>query len=186
MLSRRFSGWSYASSRLYLSPFAWIDRGPSAYAAPRPPAYVAEQLGAFRRWGTGRTFANFVYDGLRGFDYGAYAAALRAAAAPGVVDSQPPSLVVTSPVGAPAHAPGRTASISGTATDDMALRSILWRDSQGHSGFAQLTPDLTATDGAAVRWVISGIPVASGGTRVWLRAEDIKGLATVATTDLVR
>jgi hypothetical protein len=67
LLSRRFSGWSYASSRLYLSPFVWIDEGQSEFEKARPPVYVAEQLAAFRKWGIGGEFANYAYRGLRGF-----------------------------------------------------------------------------------------------------------------------
>ena len=61
--SRRFSNWDYAWSRVKVSPFAWIDDGPksSSFDDARPPAYVGEQLLAFRKWGMGGEFANFVY-----------------------------------------------------------------------------------------------------------------------------
>jgi hypothetical protein len=66
LLSRRFSNWKYASSRLHLSPFSWISSGAgSDFERARDPQYVAKQLAAFRKWGTGREFANYAYNGLR-------------------------------------------------------------------------------------------------------------------------
>ena len=68
-------------------------RRPSRHRGP--PAYVAVQLAAFRRWGMGGMFAVYAYGGLDGkFDYRPYVAGMQAAAQPGSVDSQPPTLVV--------------------------------------------------------------------------------------------
>ena len=55
-LSRHLSNWSYASTRINISPFAWIDgdvANEGSFTAPRDPAYVAEQLAFFRRWAMG-------------------------------------------------------------------------------------------------------------------------------------
>ena len=70
--SRGFENWEYASDRVHLSPFSWLDAGPdetSEFDDPRPPEYVAEQLEAFRKWGTGGEFANYVYGGLDPAEY---------------------------------------------------------------------------------------------------------------------
>ena len=64
----------------------WINSGTTSFQSVRPPAYVAEQLDAARRWGMGRMFADFAYGDLERFDYGPYDAAMRAASRPGVVD----------------------------------------------------------------------------------------------------
>jgi hypothetical protein len=184
LLSRRFTNWDYASSRLNLSPFSWIDQGPHLpFDAARAPAYVAEQLAAFRRWGTGGSFGNYAYNALTPrFSYAPYASALRDASKPGSVDSQPPQMT---PTGTP-QVKGGHASIAGTATDNFAVRVIHWRDDRGDSGTAQLTPDDSTGDPAAVTWKVSGIPVTRRGTRIWLLAQDIKGLSTVASTSAHR
>jgi hypothetical protein len=185
LFSRRFSNWSYASSRVQLSPFAWIDAdNRQAFTRARPPAYVAEQLAAFRRWGMDGRFGNFAFSSLEGsFDYAPYAAGLSAAAKPGTVDSELPQIAVT---GSSSQKKGDKADIQGTASDDFAVRVVRWRDEQGHSGTAQLTPDDSAGIGGAVTWKVSGVPVGARSTRIWLLAEDIKGLATVAGTTVTR
>jgi hypothetical protein len=58
VLSRRFSNWRYASSRLHISPFSWISSGRTTWEQARAPEHVAAQLDAFRTWGTGRELAN--------------------------------------------------------------------------------------------------------------------------------
>lgn len=179
-LSRELSNWDYASSRVHLSPFSWIDAGPkpSAYDDARPPAYVAEQLRAFSRWGAGGEFANFVYGGLGRFDFGPYAGAMRAASAPVDVDRSPPSLQGT-----------RVASgaLAGTASDNLAIRVVRWSDDRGRSGAAELTwqpsagEPATGTAATPTRWTIGAKaphPKARS-VRVW--AEDIKGYASQPT-----
>ena len=79
--SRGFENWEYASERVHLSPFSWLNDGPdetSEFDDARPPEYVSEQLEAFRKWGTGGEFANLRLRrpgsrrvrGLRGRDAG--------------------------------------------------------------------------------------------------------------------
>ncbi len=185
-LSQRFSNWDYASSRLDVSPFSWIDPGSLASEAVRPPAYVAEQLAAFRRWGTGGEFGNYSFRGLNRFDYTPFEGALRSASAPGVVDSTPPTTTITSPTGAPAVVHSDHVDLAGTATDDYAVRVIRWRDGRGHSGTAKLTPDTASPDGALVDWTIDGIPLESGRNTIWLRTEDIHGLGQLVSLDVNR
>src|SRR5205809_5364776 len=91
-LSRRFTNWTYASSRLQVSPFAWIDAGTTPFEKARSPDAVARQLAAFKRWGAGGVFADYAYEGLGDrFDYTPYENALRQASIPDRVDRRPPS-----------------------------------------------------------------------------------------------
>lgn len=121
MFSRRLSNWAYASSRVFVSPFAWIDAGPSEFERARDPDAVAEQLRSFRTWGTGRQFANFAFAPLGEFDYGPYANALRDAATPAIVDTEPPVVTVTS-VGRS----GPSVDVTGFATDNLGIREVRW------------------------------------------------------------
>jgi hypothetical protein len=185
-LSRRISNWDYASSRLFVSPFSWIDAGPrsSEYDDARPPAYVATQLAAFRKWGMGREFTNYAYGGLRSFDYTPYVSAMQAASTPAVVDTAPPVLVVN---------PARAASsgslaLDGTATDNLAIRFVRWRNGRGDSGTARLTWDVLSGDYNSrynwrTRWSAPAIPLEPGQNQITVTVEDIKGLtATQAIT----
>jgi hypothetical protein len=187
MLSQRMSGWADASSRVDVTPFAWINAGPSDFERARPPGYVADQLAAFRRWGTGGAFANYSYGPLGRFDYAPYASAMRAASRPGVVDRTPPRIAIAEPAGTvPLRAAGESFDLSGSASDNFAVRAIRWRDDHGHRGVAVLTPDTASSDGSAVSWSIRGIPLAPGRTTIWLRAVDIKRLSTVTSVRVAR
>jgi hypothetical protein len=189
LLSRRFSGWSYASSRLYLSPFAWIDEGQSEFEKARPPVYVAEQLAAFRKWGTGGEFANYAYRGLDGFDYGPYLRAMKAASTPGRVDSKRPGLSIT----ARSRRSGdpHRVDLQGFATDNLAIRAVRWRDDRGRKGTAKLEWIVDSGDAESgwnwrMKWWVKGLRVPARPTRIWIRAEDIKGLATVRSIRIPR
>lgn len=84
-LSKRWANWAYAETRFFISPFAWIDPGPSAgeFDDARPPAYVAAQLTAFHKWGEGNTFGLYTqHIDERDFDYTPYVPALQAASTP--------------------------------------------------------------------------------------------------------
>jgi hypothetical protein len=176
LLSRSLSNWSYASTRINLSPFAWISSGLIASDAARSPAFVAGQLAAFRRWGMGGAFANYVYNGIGAFDYAPYVAGLQAAAAPGIVDPQPPALSVASATRA-----GSVASLAGSAMDNMGIRAVRWQTADGNSGAARMTwvvtgGDYTTTYQWRMDWTAS-VPVASGHP-VTITVEDIKGNQT--------
>jgi hypothetical protein len=183
-LSRRLSNWDYASSRLFVSPFSWIGPGPraSAFDDARPPAYVATQLAAFRKWGMGGEFANFAYGGLGDFDYTPYVRAMQAASTPAVVDAKPPSLVVD-PARAASAAPVASLALGGTATDDLAMRFVRWQNDRGGRGTAQLTWDVLSGDYRSgykwrIRWRAPAIPLQPGVNQITVTAEDIKGLTT--------
>jgi hypothetical protein len=146
LFSRRISDWRYASSRLFVSPFSWIDAGPSpgSFDDARPPAYVREQLLAFRRWSMGGEFANFVYgDHLQTFDFTPFASAMRQAGTPAAVDPEYPTLDVTSQM----TSSGPPPLIEGTAHDNLAIWAVRWHDNRGGSGVAKLNwtiaPDMT-------------------------------------------
>jgi hypothetical protein len=188
LLSRRFSNWKYASSRLYLSPFSWISSGGSDFERAREPDYVAKQLAAFRKWGTGREFANYAYNGLRAFDYSPYAPAMRAASAPGQVDSIPPGLSVT---GRSIDAARNRLSLSGFATDNLAIRAVRWSDGARRSGVARLRWIVESGDPRSgwdwrMRWTAGDIPLSGRSTMIRITVEDIKGLTTIRTVRVRR
>jgi hypothetical protein len=178
--SRRFSDWDYAWSRVQVSPFAWVDEGPTApsFDDARPPAYVGEQLLAFRKWGTGGEFANFVYAPLDSFDYSPYVSAMQNASSPAKVDGEDPTLELTR-----VSRQGRSASIVGTAHDNLAIRAVRWQDNRGGSGAADLRWEVLSGDYDSgyqwrTRWSIPAGALTPGATRVTIRAVDIKGQAS--------
>jgi hypothetical protein len=137
-LSRHLSNWAYAAGHINLSPWAWVSTGRARDEGARDPAYVAAQLSAFRKWGMGGTFVNYVFSGLSRFDYTPYVTALQAAATPGVVDRVPPTVEIT---GRERRADVET--ISGTAHDDLAIHAVWWRTA-------------TASGAAQMEWVATG------------------------------
>jgi hypothetical protein len=175
MFSRRLSNWAYASSRIEWGPFAWVNAGPTPWSAARPPSQVAAQLAAFRKWGTGGAFANYAYAGINSsFDYTPYVPGLQAAATPGIVDTQPPAATV-----GVVSRNGATVTLSGSATDNFALRAVRWRTATGASGAATMTwTVLSGTYGTGYQWRMdwsASVPVASGQP-VTLTFEDVKDL----------
>jgi hypothetical protein len=186
LVSRRFPKPGYAASRLQVTPFSWIDEGPSdsPFDDAREPAHVADQLAAFRAWGTGGMFGNYAYRGPVGFDYGPYADAMRSASTPGVVDREPPALSVTSPAGGGTiDATDDHVELAGTAHDNYAIRLVRWYDAKDRFGTAELVweaEDSLSPDAPWVtRWRIRGVPLSRGINRITVVAEDIKGLASV-------
>jgi hypothetical protein len=184
LLSRRLSNWDYASSRIYLSPFSWIDPGPNATAFDdaRPPSYVRDQLLAFRKWGMGGEFANYVYSqNLETFDYTPYVAAMQEASSPAVVDSQAPRVAVN-PVA------GRR--ITGTAEDNLAVWAIRWSDDAGDAGAAKSWAGLVSDPASGIvwqtRWSVAKSDFSPGATRLRISVRDIKGHRTVQRISLDR
>jgi hypothetical protein len=148
---------------------------------------VAEQLAAFRKWGTGREFANYAYNGLRVFDYSPYVPVMRAASAPGQVDSAPPGLSVT---GRSIDAARNRLSLRGFATDDLAIRAVRWSNGARRSGVARLRWIVESGDARSgwdwrMGWTVRDIPLSRRTTTIRVTVEDIKGLTTVRTV-LVR
>jgi hypothetical protein len=175
MFSRKLSNWAYASSRIDWGPFAWINSGPAPFDAARSPEEVAAQLAAFRKWGTGGAFVNFAYGGLTSsFDYTPYVPGMQAAAAPGTVDTQPP----TGSVGSSTRN-GTSVVFSGSATDNFAVRAVRWRSSTGTAGAATMNwTVISGTYATGYQWRMdwtATVPVATG-TSVTFTFEDVKGL----------
>jgi hypothetical protein len=179
MFSRRLSNWAYASSRIGWGPFTWINAGPRDFEAARPPAEVAAQLAAARKWGTNGAFANYAYGGINtSFDYTPYVAGMQAAATPGTVDAQPP----VGTIGARTRS-GSNVVISGSATDNFAVRAVRWRTASGATGAATMNWNvLSGTYGTGYQWRMdwsATVPVAPGQS-VTLTFEDTKGLQATA------
>jgi hypothetical protein len=190
-LSRRISNWSYASSRLHVSLFSWINAGPKPSQYARDPAAVAEQLDAFRRWGAGGVFANYVYGPLGDFDYGPYENGMRQASTPARVDRQPPSLAITSAQGSARRLrAGTTVALSGVANDDFAIRAVRWYDDTGRQGVARLnwafTGDVHSGWKGDMRWAIDKLRVSRDARWITVSAEDIHGLARQRRLVVVR
>jgi len=175
LFSRRFSNWEYASSRVHVAPFAWIDTGPAPFEASRPPEHVRTQLAAFRQWSAGGVFANYAYQPLRNFDYTPWVPAMQGAAVPGAVDTQPPTIDVAG--ARPRN--GATVTLTGAAGDDMGVRAVRWRTATGRTGAATMNWVVTSGDWAAgYEWRTdwsADVP-ALPGEAVTLTVEDIKGI----------
>jgi hypothetical protein len=185
-LSQNFSNWSYASSRVFPTPSAWIDGDVAhegSYTAPRPPDYVAQQLQAFRDWGTGGAFADFSYAPLGQFDYSPYVPGIQAAASPGIVDIDPPTISVTGQ-----NSNGGSLTLSGTANDDDAIQYVSWSSSTGAAGTAQDTWQITSGSVPSgyqgqTNWSIPSIPLAQGANVITITAVDTHGLTRSVTID---
>jgi hypothetical protein len=182
-LSRNLSNWAYASGRIGVSPFAWIDSGRTAFEAARDPGYVATQLAAFRKWGMKGVFANYGQQPLNKFDYAPYAPGMRAATTPGEVDTQPPGLSITS-IQKTEHG----VHVTGSATDNLGMRSVRWQTGSA-SGAAPMTWVVTSGDyRTGYRWRMdwtADIPAAPG-QQIAFTAQDIKGLDTKITKSATR
>lgn len=184
LLSRRFDNWAYASSRVEVAPFAWIDEGTTRFEAARSPDAVNEQLTAFRKWTAGREFTNFAYT-FNTFDYGPYTKAMQSASTPGVVDSTAPSLSVQD-----TRPSGDKLNLAGSATDNLAVRAVRWEVDGGASGAAKMTwrvKDGSYSSGYdwEMNWTAVGIPLKRGENRVFVTVEDIKGLTTSKSVSVI-
>ena len=187
MLSRELSNWGAVADRVFESPFVWISAGGSSFEAARPPSFVGDQLDAARRWGMNRMFANYTYDTINSFDYDPYLPSIRAAAKPGVVDKSPPRLSID-PL--PATVTGETVSVTGIATDNLAIRFVRWRTDTGQTGTATLNWDATGSPRTGwdwrMKWSVADIPLRPGTNTIEFTVEDIKGLAASTTSTISR
>lgn len=184
LLSRHLSNWSYASSRLFMSPFSWVDSGQSNFYKARSPTHVFEQLVAFRRWGTGGEFLNYT-QGLLDFDYRPYLDALRTASTPAVVDREPPTLSVGSVGGSN----GRV-ELSGSVVDNMGVRAVYAPDADGNPVAARMHWEVTGGGPASgwewqTTWELP-LDVPGGTAELSVTAVDIKGLTTTVKVPIGR
>lgn len=180
LLSRSFSNWSYASSRVFASPFLWISEGSTDFESARDPEYVAEQLEAFSRWGMGGEFANFAYNGVEFFDYTPYEEAMQQFSSPRLVDDEAPRVTADAHPVVSQGPNGATATLSGTATDDLAVWAVRWSNDRGGSGTAEMSWEQGDGDferGWSWRmiWRIDAMPLQPGLNTIRISVEGIKG-----------
>jgi len=193
-LSQKLSNWAYASSRIGISPFGWIDQNAEegSYGTARPPHYVASQLAAFRRWSMDGTIGIFSFDGLLGgFDYTPYLAGMRAATKPGVTDDHRPRLTVGRPEIRTGPRQMLTVVLHGTAVDPFAIRAVYWRDDSPKAGGAARMVWKRGTGGVKTGWdwtmdwsFTASIP--KGTKNIEVEAVSIKGPMAVARISLDR
>ena len=180
VLSRRFSNWSYASSRVFASPFLWISEGTTDFERANEPEYVAEQLDAFSRWGMGREFANFAYNGIEFFDYTPYAEAMRQFSSPRVVDDED---IISARRRTPSCHPARTAPPRRCRVPQLMISRVWvvrWTNDRGGSGTAELDWEpgeggyLSDSTGQML-WSIASVPLQPGTNTITVTADGIKG-----------
>jgi len=180
LLSQRLSNWAYAADRVANSPFAWIDSGGTTFSRARSPSYVTAQLGTFRSWAMDGFFGLYTYQGLEsGFDYSPYLAAFNPANFT-QIDTQPPDVRIST--WAAVTGSGQV-TISGTASDDFAIRVVRWQDAD-QSGIAQVSYDPTGAGGPdTVEWTAE-VPMPTGPTQVTILAEATTGLRSSASVTI--
>jgi hypothetical protein len=182
MLSQRLSNWAEAAGRVSESPFVWISNGSTDFEVAQDPDYVTTQLAAARRWGMDRSFTNYTYDNLKTFDYEPYVAGMQAASKPAVVDDVPPRVLVDQPS---PEAGSTEITVSGTATDDQAIRVVRWKTDDGKTGAATMEWESRGDPDAGwswkMNWKADGVPLHPGVNRIEVSAEDIKGLFAIST-----
>ena len=190
-LSRCWSNWRYASSRVQVAPFVWLDGLPDAtdrYNSPYPADQADEALEAFSKWGTGGEFANFVYS-IENVDYGPYERALERASRRRVVDDEAPTIEIDTPARGDRSTTAATIEVTGTAHDNLAIRSVAWETDHGARGMAPMTWHAIAGGGDSqyfwtMRWEAPAVPVEAGPTCVTITATDIKGLQSTRTVPI--
>ena len=192
-LSQKLSNWAYASSRIGISPFGWIDQDPEegSYGTARPPQYVASQLAAFRRWSMDGTIGIFSSDGLGGFDYTPYLAGMRAATKPGGTDNHRPQLTAGQPEIRTGPRKVLTVLLKGTAVDSSAIRAVYWHADSGKAGGAARMVWKRGTGGVKTGWVWTmdwslAASVPEGTKSIEVAAVSIKGPIAVAKISLDR
>ena len=191
LLSRSWANWQYASSRTFVSPFAWIDGDlarEGRWTAPRPASYVARQLSEYRKWGMDE-LAIFQYarmgaaGGGLGFDYTPYKPALQDTTMPLLGT---PSVTILSPTtGSRFTTSSPAVTLWGVAADPLAIRAIRWSDDHGNRGVAQMTWQITGgTVDTGLQWQMrwtTTVPVPAGGAAFTITAENTKGAMTAVT-----
>lgn len=74
-------------------------------------------------------------------------------------------------------------SIGGTATDNVAVKSVTWVNNQGGSGTATLS---NSSGGASITWVASNIQLQTGDNTITVEARDAAGNKTTAAVTISR
>jgi hypothetical protein len=178
-ISKNWSDPAYQMTHITVSPFIWIDAGPSTstWDDAQPPAVVGDELMHYRKFGMGGEYWDYGYNTITGgrFDYSPYYSVMKAAAQPGTVDSSAPTLTVSSPLVSSTTA--NTIAFSGTATDDQAIRYVSWSNDRGGSGmfpmnWQALSGNYSTTYVWQQNWS-GNVPLASGTNNITVKAVDI-------------
>jgi hypothetical protein len=189
VVSQRFSNWAYASSRVAISPFAWIDNDAAGgiYNESRPQEYVAGQLQALRRWSMDGTFGIFAFDPLNKFDYTPYVAAMRAVSV--TEDPARPKMSVGDPKLHTGSGQTTTVLLHGSAVDRDAVRAVYWKDASSKAwGAARMVwqpgpgSDKVGWDWT-MNWSLSA-SVPKGTKSIEIEVVSIKGATAVAKVSL--
>jgi hypothetical protein len=188
LLSRRFSNWKYASSRLHLSPFSWVSSGGGASSSG--PATQSTWRNSSRRSGNGAPGGNSPTTPTTDCGCSTTRPTCRSCGRPAPrvrsIRLRPAS---PSPVGRSTPRETRL-SLRGFATDDLAIRAVRWSNGARRSGVARLRWIVESGDARSgwdwrMGWTVRDIPLSRRTTTIRVTVEDIKGLTTVRTV-LVR
>jgi hypothetical protein len=211
--SNRFSNWDYAASRFSITPFSWIDDDCKSepFSFNRSTEQVTNQLAAMHKWGMDGQFSNYTYgQNFTSKNYGDYYSddpvvctsklkdypnlrpynylpAIKAASQPSVIDSVNPSLSFSSPITGATYSTNQNSfNLTGTSTDNMAIRYVKWANDRGGSGIAKLSWQIISGDYRSgfvwqMDWDIAGIPLQSGTNNITVTVEDTKGLTSTKT-----
>ena len=130
--SRGFENWEYASERVHLSPFSWLNAGPdetSAFDDARSPEYVVRAARGVQEVGYRRRVRQFRLRRARSRSSTRTTwTRCRPLAAPA------PWTRPTRPL---RSRPRPRRAITGTATDNLGIKAVRWQDDQGGSGVAR-------------------------------------------------
>ena len=88
-------------------------------------------------------------------------------------------------------AAGPRRAITGTATDDLAIRAVRWQDDQGDSGVATMHWKVLGGDEEAgfeweMRWVVPTAELSPEASELTVIAEDIKGRTSTPVVEPLR
>lgn len=115
----------------------------------------------------------------------------QAASKPGIVDSTPPTLNITSPANNSTTGSSNV-TVSGNTTDNMAIHYVKWSNNRGGSGYAPMTwRTLSCNCSKPYSWEwqldwSANIPLQSGANVITVTSYDIKDLQTTKTITINR
>jgi hypothetical protein len=164
--------WNFSFSSIFPPDSGWNYSGPN----PDHPAFSVTIDGKV-----------YNYPGYPGnVNNPSNVSAMQAAAKPGIVDSTPPTLNITSPANG-SSVGSATATVSGNTTDNMAIHYVKWSNNRGGSGFAPMTWKATSCHcSSPYSWVwqmdwSANIPLQSGANIITVTSFDIKDLQATKT-----
>ena len=182
MLSQRLSNWDYAADRVFESPFVWISEGTIRFEA----ALSTRLRGGAARRGTPLGDGQDVRRLRVRRDRQLRLRTVRAGDARREQARRRGSRAPELEVGSPSRSASNRVDLSGTASDNLAIRYVRWRTDAGTTGVAEMTwvpgvgNPLVGQPGE-MEWVASGIPIGEGKHSITVTVEDIKGLSRTKT-----